>query len=176
MRSDVCKPHGRMRRHNRRPVDSGGFAGNRLRMKSGVKFLQLGFIPGSTDTALLFLRLWFGLGMLILHGWGKLTDFNTLAPTFPDPLGIGSTPSLVLAVLTEVLCPILLIVGAFTRLAALGALGTMAVAWLLVHDGALSGPASGELAAVYFGGFAALFLAGGGHYSMDARMRATGGN
>ncbi len=139
-------------------------------MKSGVKFLQLGFIPGSVDMALLLLRLWFGLGLLVLHGWGKLTNFGSLAPTFPDPLGVGSTTSLVLTVLTEVLCPILLVVGAFTRLAALGSLGTMAVAWLLVHEGALSGPQSGELASVYLGGYAALFLAGGGHYSMDARM------
>ncbi|MFH1499141.1 MAG: DoxX family protein [Verrucomicrobiota bacterium] len=141
-------------------------------MKSGVKFLQLGFVPGSVDMALLLLRLWFGLGMLGLHGWGKLTNFGTIISTFPDPLGIGSTPSLVIAVLTEVLCPILLIVGAFTRLAALGAAATMAVAWLVVHGGALSGPESGELAAAYLGGYAALFLAGGGHYSMDAKMRA----
>ena len=47
------------------------------------------------DGALLFLRLFIG-GMMLSHGWAKLASFSTLSATFPDPLGVGSTLSLLL--------------------------------------------------------------------------------
>ena len=49
------------------------------------------------DGALLFLRLFIG-GMILSHGWTKLATFSVLSATFPDPLGVGSTLSLLLYV------------------------------------------------------------------------------
>ena len=66
----------------------------------------------------------------------------------------------------------LLILGLFTRLAALGSAFTMGVAFFLVHKAQLSGPDSGEMGLLYLGGFVALFIAGGGRFSCDARMGA----
>jgi hypothetical protein len=38
---------------------------------------------------LLGLRVWLGLSMLVLHGWGKLQNHATLSQGFPDPSGGG---------------------------------------------------------------------------------------
>ncbi len=132
-----------------------------------MKFLRLTFIPQSTDLALLLLRLWLGLSMLILHGWGKLTGFSSLAGKFPDPLGVGAQVSLSLAVFAEVGCAALLIVGFFTRFAALMLAVTMGVAFFLQHKMALSGAASGELAFIYLAGFLAILFAGGGKFAFE---------
>lgn len=46
---------------------------------------------------LLAARVVFGL-LLMSHGIAKLQNFEALSATFPDPLGVGSRVSLVLAV------------------------------------------------------------------------------
>jgi putative oxidoreductase len=136
------------------------------------KFLHLNFLPRSADLALLVLRLVFGLSLLLLHGWGKLMAFSSTTSTFPDPLGIGHLPSLILAILGEVVCSSLVVVGLFTRFAALGSLITMGVAFFLVHGHRLAGQSNGELAMVYGTVFLALFFAGGGRFAVDAKLGA----
>lgn len=139
-------------------------------MKKIVSILRLDFVPSSIDLGLLVLRLWLGLSMLILHGWGKLSTFQQMSGKFPDPLGVGHKTSLTLAVVGEVLCPILLVLGFFTRSAALGAGITMAVAFFLVHKGSLKpGPGSGELAYIFLCGFVVLFLTGAGKFALDGK-------
>ena len=108
--------------------------------------------------------------MLIGHGWGKLMTFSAKSTTFPDPLGVGHTTSMALAVFGEVVCMSLLVVGAFTRLAALGGAVTMAVAFFLVHGGKLSGANSGEMAFLYLVGFVAIFLTGPGCFALDTKL------
>jgi len=139
-----------------------------------MKIFQLNFIPRSADAALLVLRIWVGLSLLMLHGWGKLLKFNSLAGTFSDPLGVGSTVSLLLALMGEVVCAALLVMGAFTRFAALGCAITMGVAFWFVHQHKLSGAGNGELAFVYLAAFTTLFIAGGGRFALDAKLGAKG--
>ena len=50
--------------------------------------------------ALLLLRISSG-AMMVPHGWMKLSNFNTMAPTFPDPLHVGNTASLGLVVFAD---------------------------------------------------------------------------
>lgn len=133
------------------------------------KALQLSFIPVSADFALLVLRLWYGLPLLFLHGWSKAMGYSTMAASFPDPLGVGPKVSWTLAVLGEAICSALLVLGLFTRIAALGAGITMAVAFWGVHHLTLKGPGNGELAYVYLGAFVVLLIAGGGRFSLDAK-------
>lgn len=135
-----------------------------------MKFLHLSFIPRSGDLALLVLRLWHASALLMLHGWGKLTGFSAMADQFVDPFGLGKTPSLVLAIGGEVVCTTLLILGLFTRIAALGAGATMATAFWFVHEAKLSGEGNGELAFLYLGVWVALFIGGAGKYSIDAKL------
>lgn len=135
-----------------------------------LKKLQLSFIPQSVDLGLLVLRIALGAQMIHGHGWGKLMSFSEKAASFPDPLGVGNTTSAVLAIVGEVLCSALIVLGAFTRLAALGAIVTMAVAFFLVHGGKLVGEGNGEMAFLYLIGFVTIFLAGPGRYSIDSKM------
>ena len=132
--------------------------------------LQLDFLPRSADLALLLLRIYYGLALFLLHGKGKLEAFSTMRTTFYDPLGVGNGTSYFLALIGEVVFPVLIVLGLFTRLAALGSTFGLSVAFFLIHKGQLSGPTSGELAFLYVGAFLALFIAGGGRFSLDARM------
>src|SRR2546430_128846 len=72
-----------------------------------------------TSLALLILRVWLGMTMLINHGVGKLTTFSEKAADFPDPLGVGHGASLALVVFAEVFASMLLVMGFVARFAAL---------------------------------------------------------
>lgn len=139
-------------------------------MASLIKLLQLDFLPRSVDAALLILRLWFGL-MMFTHGWAKITGFSEMSKQFPDIIGIGSTPALVLAIFGEAVCALLLVLGLFTRFAAAVLIGVMSVAFFIAHKASLApGPGSGELAFIYLGAFIALLVAGAGRFSLDAKI------
>ena len=49
------------------------------RMNALLRFLRLDFIPAGVDLGLLALRLWLGLSLLVLHGWGKLSTLFQIA-------------------------------------------------------------------------------------------------
>jgi putative oxidoreductase len=129
------------------------------------------FSPGNdsaaTNLALFVMRLWLGPTMFFNHGLDKLVHFHDKAATFPDPLGIGHPVSLALVVFAEVFGAALLTIGLLTRFAALTLVIDMFVAFLMVHQTALSGEHSGELAFIYLAGFAVLLIAGGGMISLD---------
>jgi putative oxidoreductase len=137
-----------------------------------LRLLQLRFLPTSTDLALLVLRVWLAVPMLTLHGWSKLANFAERSQRFADPFGLGPAPSLALVVFAEVFCSLLLVVGLFTRFAALTCAIAMATAFTFAHGSKLSGPGNGELPFIFLGGFVALLLAGGGRFALDGR---TGG-
>lgn len=114
---------------------------------------------------LLVLRVGVGLMMLFGHGWGKLAGFSGLADRFPDPLGVGSNVTLVLAVLAEVVCSLLLVLGLGTRVAAILPLVSMLVAALVVHSG--DPWAKKELALLFAIPYLTLLLAGGGRFALE---------
>lgn len=101
--------------------------------------------------------------MLIAHGWPKLAGFSEKMDVFPDPIGLGSSLSLGMAIFAEVFCAALVVAGVFTRLASVPLFVTMAVAFFIVHGSDPFGQK--ELAFVYMGMYIALILLGGGKYS-----------
>ncbi len=123
----------------------------------------------SRDIGLLTLRLAIGLGLFYGHGLGKLLNFRQRSGGFPDPLGVGSEATMVIAVIAEVLCALAVAAGIFTRLATIPPLLTMTVALLVVHMGDPFG--DWELAALYFAGFLAVGLMGPGKLSLDSKFR-----
>jgi putative oxidoreductase len=128
---------------------------------------NLGFIPRSFDLALLFLRVAVGVSMIALHAWDKFVNFPSLMETFPDPLGIGHSFSLVLALFAELFCSALLVGGILTRFAAAVLIINLSVALFKVHGGDLSKAGGGEPAALYLYAYVAILIAGGGRFSAD---------
>ena len=122
-----------------------------------------------SDLGLLALRLGVGGMMLLGHGWPKLSKFSALADKFPDPLGVGSQLSLIMAVFGEVFCAALLMLGLLTRLAAIPFLTTMLVAAIIIHGG--DPWAKKELALLYAVPAVTLLLTGPGGLSLDAWRR-----
>lgn len=112
-----------------------------------------------------FLRIFVGFIMLT-HGFFKIANYAVLStePMF-NPIGIGSAPSLWLAIFAEVVCSFLLILGLFTRPAALVLVINMTVAAFFAHMG--QDFASKELALMYWAIYIVLVVMGGGRYSID---------
>lgn len=118
---------------------------------------------------LLILRVGVGVHMAALHGYGKLSKFSEMSGGFPDPLGVGSTASLSLAVLAEFFMSIVLVFGLLTRLTTIPLIVTMAVAAFIIHS---EDPwSTREPALLYLGAYLALFFAGAGRFSVDAVIR-----
>lgn len=135
-------------------------------MKSNVKNL---FIVGKNSTgvdlALLILRVMVG-ALMLTHGYGKFLKLFGEGPLqFGDPLGLGVTLSLVLAVFAEVFCSLFLMVGIATRLATIPLIITMMVAAFIVH--AEDAFRVKEMALLYLLIYVTLLLAGAGKYSID---------
>ncbi|MFG0263190.1 MAG: DoxX family protein [Novipirellula sp. JB048] len=117
-----------------------------------------------TSTGLLILRVGIGVLMLV-HGIAKVKGFGELAEQFPDPIGLGSRLSLILAIGAEVGCSLLLIVGFATRLALLPLVITMSVALFIVHQ---EDPWKvKELAATFLLVYLSLLVTGPGRFSID---------
>lgn len=120
------------------------------------------------DIGLFILRLVAGGTMLLSHGWGKLQNFSTLVEHFPDPIGLGPSISLALAVFAEVFCAFAIVIGLATRFAAGPLVILMTVAVFLIHS---ADPwAKKELAFMYWGVFGALILTGPGKFSVDGLL------
>lgn len=120
------------------------------------------------NLALLLVRLGFSAAMLT-HGIPKMMKLFKGDFSFADPFGIGAGPSLGLAVFGEVVAPILIIVGLKTRLAAIPAAITMAVAAFMVHG---DDPfAKQEKALLYLIAFVAIGLLGAGKFSVDGILK-----
>ena len=119
------------------------------------------------SVGLLMLRVGFGCFMLV-HGMQKVNGFSDLADTFPDPIGMGSSLSLIAAIGAEVGCSILLILGLGTRLAVLPLAFTMIVALFVVH--AEDPWQVKELAAIYLAAYVVIFVTGPGSISLDQRL------
>lgn len=140
-----------------------------------------------TSIGLLVLRLGIG-GYMLTHGISKLQMmFKDEFDKFGDPIGLGSTMSLVLMVFAEFVCAILVMMGLATRFAALTLVIGMAVAAFVAHGGdpwtmgagyelftagEAESWASKEPALLYLIPFLALVFTGAGKASIDALICA----
>ena len=118
------------------------------------------------DFGLLFLRLSFS-GMMLMHGIPKFLNLLADNFEFSDPFGIGALPTLILAILAEVIFPTLIIIGYKTRYAVIPVILTMAVAVFLIHANAPFGVK--EKAILFLIGFISIAILGAGRYSADGK-------
>ena len=116
------------------------------------------------NLVILILRLIIAIFMLT-HGVPKLGkllagDFN-----FLDPIGLGSTISLILTVFAQFICSILIALGFGTRLAVIPLIITMAIILLIVHG--IDSIFAHYNVLLYLLGYVILLITGSGKYSID---------
>ena len=118
----------------------------------------------AASAILLIVRIVFGL-LLMNHGIDKWSNYQELSAVFPDPLGIGSSLSLGLAIFGELACSMAFIIGFLYRLAMIPMIFTMAIAFFVIHD---NDPfATKELAFVYLVVFVLMYIIGPGKFAVD---------
>ena len=130
-----------------------------------IDFKNAAYSRKAIDAALLVLRVGFGLTMLP-NGINKLTGFAEKKADFISFLGLGPSISLSLAIVAEVGCSLLLIVGLFTRLATIPLIITALVIVFVVWGGDVFG--KGAAGFSYLLAYITILLAGPGWYSLDA--------
>ncbi len=149
------------------------------------RLLSLSFLPLNPDAGLLFFRVVLSVLVIRFHGWGKLAGwddesmrvpnllslqgFHKEFHTFPNYIHISSELSYLLVTWCETFGSMMIILGLFTRINALGMFITLMVAWYFHHHMHFSGPNAGEVAFAYGFGYLLLFLAGPGKYALDAK-------
>ena len=116
---------------------------------------------------LLIARIFFGL-LFLTHGYDKLMAHSTMAPFYPDPIGVGSFLSFWLTVFAEVVCSFALIFGLLQRIVLIPMIITMCVAFFVVHGG--DAFAVKELSFIYLVVFVGLYITGPGKYSFDSTI------
>ena len=122
--------------------------------------------PLIKDIGLAFFRIAIS-AMMLTHGLPKFQKLISGNFEFGDPIGIGATPSLFLAVIGEFICPILVIIGFKTRWVAIPPAITMLVAGLIVHADDPFGTKEKALMFLVF--FVSIILLGPGKFSIDKK-------
>ena len=120
------------------------------------------------NIALLILRLVFAGSMIYGHGLGKLNKLISGDLSFGNPIGIGEAPTLILAVFSEFLAPIFILIGFKTKFFSFFPAATMFVAAFIVHMGDPFGRV--EKALLFLAVFTVLMLTGPGKYSIDKKF------
>tara|TARA_B100000073_G_scaffold146628_1_gene120689 strand:- start:28 stop:399 length:372 start_codon:yes stop_codon:yes gene_type:complete len=120
------------------------------------------------NIALLLIRIVFAGSMLYGHGLSKFYRLIEGNLSFANPIGIGEAPTLVLAVFSEFLAPLFILVGYKTKIFSFFPAATMFVAAFIVH---LSDPfARKEKAILFLIGFVVIMMMGPGKYSIDRKF------
>jgi putative oxidoreductase len=116
---------------------------------------------------MLVLRLSLGV-LMMYHGYQKLMHFSEMQQKFMNFLGMGPTMSLALLIFAEFFCSMFLILGLFTRLAAIPLIIATCVMVFKAHGGDVFG--DGETAALYLSGYLVLLFVGPGRVSVDSMI------
>ncbi|HBZ05326.1 MAG TPA: GntR family transcriptional regulator [Massilia sp.] len=141
-------------------------------MRTETQAIDAATLSRYDDLGKLVLRLALGL-MLLLHGIAKLVGGIGFVTGALQKLGLPEAIGYLVYV-GEVIAPLLIVFGLWTRLGALIVAGNMIVAVLLVHTAQLfalsaTGGWELELQGMFFFAAVALILLGAGRYSIGGR-------
>jgi len=132
------------------------------------RILSIKYSAGAFNFSMLLLRVLSGTFMLINHGYLKMMNFSEMQTRFYSFLGLGSRISLIMAIFAEVFCSLFIILGLFTRFAAVALVITMLVA--IFGAGAAKPFLEMEQAFLYLGIFITLLFCGPGKLSIDGMI------
>ena len=131
------------------------------------KLLSTKYSAGAFNAAMLLIRLAAGT-LMMKHGYDKLVHFAEYKSKFINFMGLGQTASLAMVVFAEFFCALFIIIGLFTRLAAIPLIIGMCVALYKAHN--LDFMGEGETATLYLASFIVLLLVGPGRVSVDGMI------
>ena len=132
------------------------------------KLISTSYSDNAFNFAMLVQRVVLGLMLLMAHGLPKISNFNTMSRTFFDPLGFGHRNTLLLSIFAEVFCAMLLVLGLFTRIAALIIVLDLSFAVFMYHRGQPLHNA--DLGIIYLTSVFSILLLGPGRVSVDGMM------
>jgi putative oxidoreductase len=99
------------------------------------------------------------------NGLPKIAHYAEEKALIADPFRLGRKLTLWLAISAEVICPVAIALGLFTRLACLPIIALLCIAMLVVHrDWGLE---RGQFGWLYLIVFSSLLIMGPGRYSLD---------
>lgn len=131
------------------------------------KFISTKYSAAAFNFGIFVMRVIMGL-IVVNHGYSKLIKFSVLKHKFMNFMHLGSTTSLSLIIFAEFFCGILLILGMFTRLAAIPVIIGMGVAFFIAMEADLFG--KGELPGMLCAAAVAIFFVGPGRFSVDGMI------
>ena len=129
------------------------------------KLLSTKYSAGAFSTAMFVLRMGVGI-LMLMHGYDKLVHFGAKQNSFMNFLGLGGTITLSLVVFAEFFCSLFIILGLFTRLAAIPLIILTCVIIFKVNHGNVF--IDYENAPLYLTGYLVLLLVGPGRVSVDS--------
>ncbi|GGI17826.1 DoxX family protein [Oxalicibacterium faecigallinarum] len=122
------------------------------------------------DAGLFFLRVAGAFMLFYVHGLPKIVHYTEELSLIEDPLGLGRQFSLLMAIFAEVVCPLFIAAGVFTRLACLPVLAVLIVSMFVVHtQWSIAEGQFGWLLMIIFGTIA---LCGPGNWSLSRKRVA----
>ncbi len=134
----------------------------------------------SRDAILVASRVLIAL-LFVIFGWGKLMNFQGTVQYMTQVGAPIPTVATIVAIVMEFFVGLAIVLGVFTRpLALLLALYTLGTALIGHHYWTMTGMAQFENEINFYknisiiGGLLALWVAGPGQYSVDARLRGSG--
>ena len=130
------------------------------------RLLSTSYSEGLFNLGTFLLRSCLGILMFVDHGLQKISHFSEYEKNFFNFLHLGPTVSLVLSIVAEVFAAGLLVLGLFSRIAAILLIIDLGVAIFLVHGG--QPVVHYEGAVLFFAGFLMILLVGPGKFSVDA--------
>src|SRR5215475_6121454 len=129
------------------------------------RLLSTSYTETTFNLATFLLRCTFAFLICLIHGVPKLANFSQWQHNFYNFLHMGQSFSLVLSIIAEVFASMLLVLGVFSRLAALLLVIDTFVAAFIYHQG--QPIQKYEDAVLYFTGFLVILLIGPGKWSVD---------
>ena len=115
--------------------------------------------------ALFILRVGAGSLMMISIGYDKLQNYASKSAGFKPFFGLSGKTEFTMLVFAEFFCAAFIVLGLFTRLAAIPLVFAMGVALFIAHHGHFYG--EGKNAGIYLVCFLTILLAGPGKFSLD---------
>ena len=109
---------------------------------------------------LLVSRIPWCITLFYFHGLEKVTGYNTMVEHFRNPLGLGTHFTLAYALVADAVCSTLILLGIFTRPAAVILFVNVLVALVFIHPWE-------ERLLLYNAFFAMVVFTGPGRYSLD---------